>query len=175
MSGRRSIQGATAAAVAVLGMALLAAPGAAPDDEVTFTPRELRRIFQHSPLEAPPASGTNRYADDVNAARLGLCLETRGNVYAVAEQIVSLDDDVAEVDADAERHATILRQCGVGAAELGLNRERAAYGLEWARELDHDAIPRAAEDAAFVLAHEPIDEASVVFEGGEGDCLVAAH
>lgn len=40
---------------------------AAPD----FTRDELRRILRHSPLPPPPPDPTNRFADDLRAARLG--------------------------------------------------------------------------------------------------------
>ena len=50
---------------------LAVAFGAAPDDAVPFDAKMLRRIFQHSPLPAPPANETNRYAEDAAAAALG--------------------------------------------------------------------------------------------------------
>ena len=43
-----------------------------------------------------------RHAD---AARLGQALEARSHVHAVAENVVVLDDDVADMDADAELDA----------------------------------------------------------------------
>ena len=43
-----------------------------------------------------------RGAGDANTAGLGHRLQTRGDVHAVAIDVVSLDDDVAEIDADAK-------------------------------------------------------------------------
>ena len=53
-----------AAAVAGLG-------AAAPAVRHEFTPAEVRRILQHSPLPAPPRDTSNARADDPAAARLG--------------------------------------------------------------------------------------------------------
>ena len=36
-----------------------------------FTPEEVRRILQHSPLPAPPRDTSNARAEDPAAARLG--------------------------------------------------------------------------------------------------------
>jgi cytochrome c peroxidase len=51
-------------AASILGLGAAAAPAA-------FTPVEVRRILQHSPLPAPPADTSNARADDPAAARLG--------------------------------------------------------------------------------------------------------
>lgn len=49
------------------------------EEAVFFTPEELRRIFQHSPLPPPPPDPTNRVAGSAPAALLGqrLFFETR--------------------------------------------------------------------------------------------------
>ena len=52
-----------------------------------------------SDLAAAPACTRLRDAD---AARLGDAFQPRGDVDAVAEDVVALDDDVADIDADAE-------------------------------------------------------------------------
>ena len=64
-------------------------------------------------------------AGDADAGRLGDLLEPGGDVDAVTEEVVALDDDVAEVDADAEFHPLALRQIGVAAMERPLDRHGA--------------------------------------------------
>jgi cytochrome c peroxidase len=61
------------AAGLVLAGAQADTPGApeAGEDLVIFTPYEVRRILQHSPLPPPPPDPTNRVADSAAAARLG--------------------------------------------------------------------------------------------------------
>src|SRR5207245_766734 len=46
---------------------------------------------------------------DANAARLGQAFEPGRDVNAVARDVAVLDDDVADIDADAELDAPILR------------------------------------------------------------------
>ncbi len=66
-----ALAGCCAAASAAAGAQSTPARPAAP---VEFTPAELRRILQHSPLGPPPPDPTNRFADDPRAARLGQAL-----------------------------------------------------------------------------------------------------
>ena len=47
-------------------------------------------------------------AGDADAAGLGEAFEAGGDVDAVAEDVVGLDDDVADIDADAEADAPVL-------------------------------------------------------------------
>ena len=51
---------------------------------------------------------------DADAARLGQAFEPRRDIDAVAKDVAVLDDDVAEIDADAELDAA----CPAGAAVL---------------------------------------------------------
>ena len=58
--------------LAALGIRLAAAGSADPaETPVLFTPDEVRKILQHSPLPPPPPDPTNRVADNPAAARLG--------------------------------------------------------------------------------------------------------
>jgi cytochrome c peroxidase len=65
----------TAAALALLLLAALAAPGDPPapgaPELLDFTPDELAAVLEHSPLPPPPPDPTNRWADDPRAQRLG--------------------------------------------------------------------------------------------------------
>jgi cytochrome c peroxidase len=56
---------------AVLAASLLGLGAGAPVLRAGFTPAEVRRILQHSPLLAPPADTSNARSDDPAAARLG--------------------------------------------------------------------------------------------------------
>src|SRR5215831_721492 len=55
---------------------------------------------------------------DANAAGRGQAFEARGDIDAVAVDVVGGDNDVAEIDADAELDATLMRQPGIA----GLNQ-----------------------------------------------------
>ena len=70
-------------------------------------------------------------------ARLGDALEPRGDVDAVAHQIaVALLDHVAQMNADAELDAPVLRHAGVALDHAVLHFDRAAHGVDHAAELD---------------------------------------
>ena len=79
-------------------------------------------------------------------------LQTRGDVDAVAHQIVAVDDDVAEIDADAKAHAVRLGHIGVPLVDRQLDFGGAAHRLDRACELRDDAVAGAPEDAAPMVA-----------------------
>ena len=62
--------------------------------------------------------------------------EPRRDVDAVAEDVVVLDDDVAQVDADAELDALVGRDAGVALGHLALHLDGAAHRVDDAGELD---------------------------------------
>ena len=67
----------------------------------------VARIFErYVNFAAYLPEGVVRYA---NAARLGEAFESRGNVDAVAENISLLDDDIADVNADADFNTLVGR------------------------------------------------------------------
>ena len=69
-----------------------------------------------------------------------------------------LDDDVADVDADAELDAPVL---GLGRLALGdavLDRDCALDRIDGARELDQRAVAHQLDNAAAVLGDQRLDE-----------------
>ncbi len=73
---------------------------------------------------------------DADATRLGQRFEAGGDVDAVAEDVAFIDDDVADIDADAELDAPIGRYANVAVGHLALNVDRAAHRVDDAGELD---------------------------------------
>ena len=61
----------------------------------------LAEILEGDVVE-PVADLVAHRAGDADAARLGKHLEARRDIDAIAENVVLLDDHVAEIDADAE-------------------------------------------------------------------------
>ena len=81
-------------------------------------------------------------------AGLGDAFQSRGDVDAVAHQVaVALLDDVAEMNADAELDAALLRHAGVALDHAVLHFDRAAHGVDHAAELDDSAVAGALDDA----------------------------
>src|SRR5215470_6812473 len=78
-----------------------------------------------------------RHAD---AARLSQHLQAGSDVDAVTEYVVALDDDVAEVDANAEGDAPVVRYLSGAIGHRRLHLYRTAHGIDHARELKQQAV-----------------------------------
>src|SRR5216683_1167263 len=94
---------------------------------------------------------------DADAAGVGEALEARGDVDAVAVDLLAIDHHVAKVDADAEFHPAVGWQFFALGPERGLNFDRALDRVHDTRELGEDAIARGVDEASMVLLDERID------------------
>ena len=81
-------------------------------------------------------------AGDENAAGIGKRLQSGRNVDPIAEQVGALDDDIAEVDADAKLEVAIAREVEVSLRQLVLGLGRATCRLDRACELREDTVRR---------------------------------
>ena len=77
-----------------------------------------------------------RVVGNADAAGLGEFFQAGGDVDAVAEDIVLVDHDVAEMDADAEFDPLIRRNGGVAHRHAALDFDRALHRLDGARKFD---------------------------------------
>jgi hypothetical protein len=68
-------------------------------------------------------------ARDADAARFGEPFEACRDVHAVAMDVIVLDDDVAEIDADAEPDLPILRHVPSALRHALLQFNRAPHGV----------------------------------------------
>src|SRR4051812_36945605 len=78
-----------------------------------------------------------RNADPVG---LGQRFQPSGNVDAVTEDVVRLDNDVANIHANAKADAFVLSYSGITADHAPLHFGRAHHGIDNARELDEHAV-----------------------------------
>ena len=96
---------------------------------------------------------------ETDAARLANAFQSSGDIDAVAHQIaVALLDDVAEMNADAERNAIVRRDARVALDHGALHLDRAAHSVDHAAEFDNAAIAGAFDDSAVVERDCRIDE-----------------
>ena len=112
--------------------------------------------------------------EDASGLRNGL--QARGNVDAVAVDIVLLDDDIREVDADAEAHAPVVLQVGV--ARLGglLHLGGEGHGIHHAAELGQEAVAQRLDDAPARLGNQRIDDGGLPrHQLGQRARFVALH
>ena len=111
-----------------------------------------------------------------NPARLGDPFQSGRDIHPVAVDVVALDDDVAEVDADPEYDPLFLRGPGIALGHPPLHRDRTGDGLDHARELDQDAVAGRFDDAALVLGDLGIDQFTAMRpEPREGAGLIESH
>src|ERR1700733_2398460 len=113
---------------------------------------------------------------DANASGLGERLEPRGDVDAVAVNVLALDDDVAEIDADAQHDR---RRCAVRLGRQGsraLYGERTVHGIDHAAELDNGAVADQFYDPPVMGGDGGVeDDLAVPFQGAERAGLIGAH
>ena len=96
---------------------------------------------------------------ETDRAGLGDALEPRGDIDAVAHQVaVGLLDHVAEMDADAELDAAVVRHAGVALDHAVLHLDRAAHRVDHAAELDQRAVAGALDDAAVMDGDGRVDQ-----------------
>ena len=119
-------------------------------------------LIAHRPRQADPAG-------------FGQRLEPGGDVDAVAVKVGSFDDDVADMDADAEPHLFFGRAVGVLAGERLLHRDRAFDGIGGAGKIGDDAIACGVEDAAVVDRNELVEDRPVGLQPTQRADLVDAH
>jgi hypothetical protein len=138
-------------------------------------PKELARQFVAAGI--PDASMEIAYAGlrGTMSYRAGLRqrLEPRRHVHPVAENVVTIGDDVAEVDADAESEAPVFGHFNFAIHYHPLDLDRAAHRIDDAGKLHQQAVPGGLDDAAMVLSDFRTEElAAQRFEAFERALLV---
>jgi hypothetical protein len=86
-----------------------------------------------------------------DAARFGDALKAGGNVDAIAEDVVVIENDVADVNADAEFDPLDLRHIDILFSHAALNFDGTAYGIHDAPELNEGAVPCILDDTSVML------------------------
>jgi hypothetical protein len=99
-----------------------------------------------------------------NAAGRGDLLDPSGDVDTVAVEPAVLDEHVAEIDADANLHATVCRQLGIVDAQAALDLDRTPDGRGHGGECRQQAIPGDVDQSPS-MGHDEI--ANDVLIGGQ--------
>ena len=124
------------------------------------------------------------YGDGVNiAARLESAADPGGIFISgtAFDQVrnkfeTAFHHDVAEIDADAQHDAAVLRLPGGGGGHRLLQVDGALHGVHGAAELHHDAVAGHLEHATLMLGHQRRDDLLAPgLERGEGADLVQLH
>ena len=117
-----------------------------------------------------------RRARDADAAGLAQRFEAGGDVDAVAENVVAVDDDVADIDADPEHDPLVVRNLRVAPGHLALNIDRAGDRIDDTGEFDQHAVAGGLDDAPAVFGDAGIDDLPAMrLQGGDRADLVGSH
>jgi hypothetical protein len=95
---------------------------------------------------------------ETDRAGLGDPLQSRGNIDAIAHQVaVTLLNDVANMNANAELNAALRRKASVALDHAVLHFDGTTHGVNYAAELDESAVACALHDAAMMNGDDRID------------------
>jgi hypothetical protein len=112
---------------------------------------------------------------DTDPARVGQSFQARRYVHAVAEEIVALHHDIADVDPNAELHAQGLGSTGLTRGQVPLDLHGTTHGFHGAGKLGDHAIASTAEHPASVLGDQRVDDCTVRAQGAKSALLICAH
>jgi hypothetical protein len=98
--------------------------------------------------------------DPANAdpARLGEGLQTRRDIHPIAEDVVFLNDHVAQIYPDAEPDAPLLGHLGLALDHPALDLGRATDGINDTRKFCQEAVAGVLHGTAAVLRDFGIDQ-----------------
>ena len=112
-------------------------------------------------------------AGEEDVAGLGHCLEPHGDDDAVPEEVATFDDNITEIDADAQDDMPILGKTFVRGRHPRPEVNGKAHGIDRAGELDQNAIPHQLDDTAMMVADEGFqDSLAPLVERGQRTLLV---
>src|ERR1700687_3198843 len=95
---------------------------------------------------------------NADAAWLSDSLKACGDVDTIAENIVVVDDDVADVNTDAKFDPEFRRHAGVLFSHLSLDFDRTARRIDSTGALDQHAVASSLEDATAVRGNPRFDK-----------------
>ena len=104
-------------------------------------------------------------AGNGDAAGCGECLDARRDVDPVAEDVLAVDDHVADVDADPKLEPPVGRQYGVALREGPLDLDGSVQGADHARKVAEHAVAGGADDPTLVPGDRLGDHAPIGREG----------
>ena len=113
-------------------------------------------------------------AGQAHAAGLAFILDARCYIDAVAKNVITIEDDVADIDADAERN--LLRGAAIAFSHFALHVHRAGHRIDGTGEFHQHAIASRLDDPTVVFGNRGIDEfATVLLESFQRADLVGPH
>jgi len=111
-----------------------------------------------------------------DAAGLSQCFQPSCYIDTVAKNIVTIDDDVTDIDANAKLDAFLSRDIGIAFNHTALDVDGAAHRVDNASMLDEHAVTGGLDDTTPVFPDFRIDEFfAVPLELAQRTFLINAH
>jgi hypothetical protein len=95
---------------------------------------------------------------DADAAGFRQAFQSRRHVHPIAEDIITVGDDVVDIDADAKLDPLFLWYVGIAFQHAPLDIKRTAHRVHDAAELSQQPISGVLDDPPTVLTDLRIDE-----------------
>jgi len=113
---------------------------------------------------------------DAHAAGLRQSLQPRGDVDAVAIDVVAIRDDIAKIDPDPEDDPLVFAERCVAVEHRPLDLDCAPHGVHDTRKFDQHAIAGGLDNAAAIFPDFGIDDfAAMRLQPLQGTFLVGSH
>src|SRR5437879_1543373 len=97
------------------------------------------------------------------------------DIHGVAEEIVALNDDVTDVDADPKPHLLTGRSISILLVYGFLHRDGTLQGIHGAGEIGDETVARRVEDPTAMRGDQAIDDDPIRGEGPKGADLIEPH
>jgi len=116
----------------------------------------LPHVFE--PIGELVANLVAHHPRDADAPGLGQCLQPGSDIDPVAEDVVAVDDHVAEIDADPECDALVLGYVGLTVDHCPLHLDSATDRIDDAREVDQHPVAGGLDDPPVVFCDLGVDQ-----------------
>jgi hypothetical protein len=112
---------------------------------------------------------------DANCSGVGERLQPGCDIDRIAEKIVALHHDVADVDTNSKPHLLTGRSIRNLLGDRVLNRDSTLHGVYRAGEIGDETVARGVEDPTPMSGNQPIDDDPIGRERAKGADLISAH
>ncbi|GEO18996.1 hypothetical protein MAE02_66920 [Microvirga aerophila] len=112
---------------------------------------------------------------DVNASRLSKTLQSRGDIHAVAEEVVAAHYHVTDMHPDPESKALLIWLILINGYERVLHFDSTPNGINGAGEFGQNAVTSSISDPATMFSDEPVHDLAMSGQDPDGCILILAH
>jgi hypothetical protein len=112
---------------------------------------------------------------DADGAGLGECLESGGDIDAIAKDVVAVDDDITEIDPDPQLQAALGWNGVVDCARCPLHLDRATQRVDHAQKIRQHAVACRADNPPAMRCDQRVDGRAQLIQGTMRAGLILTH